>query len=860
MSVIVPVYNSADFLDACVSSLDRQTIGGANLEIILVNDGSTDSSGEKCKELAKASKNIVYISKENGGVSSARNAGIEAATGKYIMFLDSDDELSEDSAQKLYDFFEAHNDEVDLVTYTLVYRYVGGGPDRVHKRYTNIFTADGVYSIDENPHIAQTTMNICVKNNAETQRFDTALSMGEDQRFITETIMKKGKIGFVSGSKYIYYRYAESCSSKGGYPYYCFNSYTDFLKKLAADFSNENGVSRYVQALILYNLNWRATGDYLVDSSESIMPIEKQWEILRGIVKMIDDDIIADSIYIEPVHRAFFAKLKGEPLKLCKSNFNYALYNEKTLWFCGGKVDVVFTRFDIKESVLILQGFIKSIVNEYEPISMYTVVNNVMNEVELRSTACSYYRSTMKLNDFYGFDIEIPLKKSNTVDFRIKIGGSYFKVSPYFWPDCAVSSTKLPVVRNGYVLCYDDCITAEKKNAFRRVLSCMERNNRVASQSMGAFGYRVASGKRSKPIWLYCDRKGVFDNAYYQFKHDIKKNDGIKRYYVTDGITKEEMKLFEPGERKRLVKFQSYKNKILFLNCSKVLTSFTSKSTYSPFGAGPLTRWYSDITTYELIYLQHGILHAHLPMLYAKDRSGVDKIVVSSGFEIKNYVENYNYKQSDLIPSGMSRYDTMNIAAPQKRKIIFVPSWRRNLIGEFVNNQRKSMPEVFKASDFYIRTNEFLNSPELHSLLERCDLELDFKNHPIFRDYDELFSCSSNRVNIVKGEIELDDYCLMITDYSSIVFDFVYLEKPIVYFVPDYDLFRTGVSHTYKKMDLPLEDGFGAFTKTSDELIEQIGILAENDFKTEEKYKSKYDGFFLEKGNHCERLYNELMK
>lgn len=92
-SVIIPVYNAASTLHRCVDSLLNQHYSDA--EIILVNDGSTDESGKICCEYAKKTNRVVYIDKPNGGVSSARNAGLDAAKGRYVLFVDSDDYVSE---------------------------------------------------------------------------------------------------------------------------------------------------------------------------------------------------------------------------------------------------------------------------------------------------------------------------------------------------------------------------------------------------------------------------------------------------------------------------------------------------------------------------------------------------------------------------------------------------------------------------------------------------------------------------------------------------------------------------------------------------------------------------------------------
>lgn len=100
ISVIVPVYNIMDWLPRCVQSLRRQTY--QRLEILLVNDGSTDGTGQLCDTLAAEDERIRVLHKENGGSSSARNMGIEQARGEYLGFVDSDDYIEPDMYMQLY--------------------------------------------------------------------------------------------------------------------------------------------------------------------------------------------------------------------------------------------------------------------------------------------------------------------------------------------------------------------------------------------------------------------------------------------------------------------------------------------------------------------------------------------------------------------------------------------------------------------------------------------------------------------------------------------------------------------------------------------------------------------------------------
>lgn len=117
ISIIIPVYNISDYLDRCISSVLKQSY--KNLEIILVDDGSTDNSGEICDNYKKEDKRIKVIHKENGGVSSARNTGLENANGEYVAFIDGDDYIEEDYFKILIDNIKKYNCDIsccNLVT------------------------------------------------------------------------------------------------------------------------------------------------------------------------------------------------------------------------------------------------------------------------------------------------------------------------------------------------------------------------------------------------------------------------------------------------------------------------------------------------------------------------------------------------------------------------------------------------------------------------------------------------------------------------------------------------------------------------------------------------------------------------
>lgn len=134
ISIIVPVYNVEKYLKKCVDSIVNQTY--KNLEIILVDDGATDNSGKICDELVELDNRIRVYHKKNGGLSDARNYGVERAAGDYIGFVDSDDYIDAEMYEKLYEAIKKENVDVAECNLKIVY------PEK-----TDLFTDQKYYQI-----------------------------------------------------------------------------------------------------------------------------------------------------------------------------------------------------------------------------------------------------------------------------------------------------------------------------------------------------------------------------------------------------------------------------------------------------------------------------------------------------------------------------------------------------------------------------------------------------------------------------------------------------------------------------------------------------------------------------------------
>ncbi len=119
ISVIVPVYNVEKYLERCIDSILKQTY--SDLEILLIDDGSSDNSGKICDEYAKKDNRIKVIHKKNGGISDVRNVGIENAKGDYIGFVDSDDYIADDMFETLYKLSNENNADISIVSFYEMY-------------------------------------------------------------------------------------------------------------------------------------------------------------------------------------------------------------------------------------------------------------------------------------------------------------------------------------------------------------------------------------------------------------------------------------------------------------------------------------------------------------------------------------------------------------------------------------------------------------------------------------------------------------------------------------------------------------------------------------------------------------------
>lgn len=212
ISIIVPIYNKEDYLRQCLDSIINQSY--TNFEVLLVNDGSTDSSGIICQEYSERDSRFRYIEKKNGGVSSARNLGLELSEGAYITFIDSDDWIEFNYLEVLYNALRENNTDVAISSYKSYYldgnfylRVYSNQEEeflRIGKRNRDVF-------LEEFPKLGKLNHDFhCIASKLfkrellESQKFDESINYGEDLYFFFNLYLKIQSIIYVKEATYIY--------------------------------------------------------------------------------------------------------------------------------------------------------------------------------------------------------------------------------------------------------------------------------------------------------------------------------------------------------------------------------------------------------------------------------------------------------------------------------------------------------------------------------------------------------------------------------------------------------------------------------------------------------------------------------
>ena len=213
ISIIVPVYNVEKYLKKCVYSILNQSY--KNLEVILVNDGSTDNSGKICDELSREDSRIKVYHKDNGGLSDARNYGVAKANGEYVGFVDSDDYIDQYMYENLYKAIRKYNTQIAECGITRVYKNNKLRPHYDGEEYSLVVDREGYLKeyLENRKVYGAAVCKLLSIDLANVLKFPDG-KVYEDVFYTLELLKKVDKYTLISGNYYYYYIRGNSITTK----------------------------------------------------------------------------------------------------------------------------------------------------------------------------------------------------------------------------------------------------------------------------------------------------------------------------------------------------------------------------------------------------------------------------------------------------------------------------------------------------------------------------------------------------------------------------------------------------------------------------------------------------------------------
>lgn len=874
-SVVIPIYNVEDYIEETILSVINQTIGFKdNIQMILVNDGSPDKSEEICLEYReKYPENIVYVKQENCGVSSARNNGINYVEGKYINFLDSDDKWDLDSFEKVYSFFEKNKDSIDVVACRIKFfeNKTGFSHALDYK-----FNKDKVISIfDDYNHIQLSSASVFFKQEViKKHRYDTKLKYTEDGKLLAYIILEKEKYGLMRSAVYNYRKrfVGNSAIDSGSNDE---SWYIDTVEKCYKDLfiysiKKYGKVISYIQYQIMYDLQWRLKIKIKEDLPKAYKI--KYVEDLKWLLENIEDYIICNQKKM-----VMELKIYALNLKYDRQIVNDLFYDTNKLYFnniClhSLKSEKLFNIniMDIEGNKLLLEGKIKTIL----PRKDYHIylLDNFNNRYELEYYDINfdnkYAFNGEEILKTIGFKVSIPLSGIASIKAIIEYKKKYNKkINLQFgkFGKIVKKYNKSYYHNKSYIIKHNKNTLSIKKYKKRLHIKyeLIYLAQLLKHKKYKVIGYRILyylmSNLTNKNIWIITDRThAANDNGMYLFKYinSFKYNKQHKIYFAIDKKCNDYKLIKKYG---KVLDINSLKYKLYFLMSSKIISSHADEWVINAFDKK--RELLKDLYKFDFVFLQHGITKDDLSSWLHKQNKNIKLFITSVNNEYEAIIKGgYGYKSQNVKLTGFPRFDYLK--DDKEKQIVIMPTWRKSIAKEPIKGTSlRKYDSNFKNTNYYKFYNDLINDKRLIDILYKTGYNAKFCIHPSFEM--QAVDFKENKYVQISNQIpdyqkEFTENSLLITDYSSVAFDFSYLKKPIIYTQFDVNEFFNG--HSYDKGYFDYErDGFGYVCYDYETSIQKIIEAIKNECKIDDKYLDRINKFYCYNDkNNCERVYKAI--
>ena len=867
ISVVIPVYNSEEYLGETLESVAAQTVGMDAVQVVIVDDGSTDGSAAICRSFQdRYPANVVFHQQPNGGVSSARNAGLDRASGRIVTCLDSDDQWTPESFAYAVDFFDNQENNVDVLVGELT---LFEGEDHTHPlAYRFPKDKDSIIRLGDRPCDIQSTIGNCffLREAIGDIRFDEDLTTSEDTLFVNRVILHKCAYAVTPFCTYLYRKRQDGSSLSQVITYSKHMQNLDVCERvLEASRRAKGRVLPFAQAVALYIIGWQLLGK----ASDALSAEDAaNWSAaVRKIVADADADVIANARWLTREKKIVLYRLKyGVDVfkELVWVDRDRGLLDGMQLISMNAKAPCYLYEITPQGTTLHIEGTTDiDILGMPFELFVRDEKSGERFNAHLSPFPTDNRRTLAKESVCKGmrFTLDLPLEPERSFSFRARFCGRVQEVilTPHYGNFAIFSqSMKRDYHRFGGVMVKHIGKQLRTYRATWRmaVVSELRRWAEILRSKKGTsrlrfeyvwlrLCYRVHRLLFKKPIWIFGDKEWkAGDNAENVYRYAMKRSGyrGAKMYFALEKSSADYASVAKCGH---VIDPTTFRYKLLFLLSSVVVSSRAEESMVNPYG--PELVFVKDLMDYDFVYLTHGTLFGDLAFMLGKPAKKIKLFSVSTQMERNALLsEAYGYREDEVSLMGMARYDAYGDVHTQK-KIAFLPTWRSNIAGKIIpGTSTREYVHHFKSTDFWKFYNALINDERLLDAMRRYGYTAEFYVHPAFEKQAGDFQ-GNELVQVGEGSADyervLSESALMVTDYSGVGFDFGYQRKPVVY--SQYDSVFSG-GHTYGEdsyFDYDI-DGFGPVTRTLEETVDAIIRYMENDCQMEPEYRSRADAMF----------------
>ncbi len=865
-SVIIPIYNRKKYLADAVESVLHQSFEMRKIEVILVDDGSTDGSGEICDQYERKYPTTVrVIHQDNRGASAARNRGVAEASGKWLNFLDSDDKLAKNAFREAKKFINKYDEQMDVIAFPV---YFFGARRGEHILNYKFDLGSRVVDLEiewNNPQLFINSSFIRA-TTAKKVGFNDAVDIptNEDAREMQRILLEKKKIGFLSSTKYWYRRHDDTLVNRAkSNPKWYIDSLQQFSLYIMNYAKEKCGyIPKFIQNVVMYELQWRFRQNKLAQTVLSAEKLNEYKDLLLEVCDMIDTDVIMAQKQLWREHKAYLIYRK-------EKKHSYYLELDNTME--NTPLRLSFASF--KKDRLLLEGWIPHFLFEMEKVApLFAVVNDKVISLPLKKIATAPQFFGQNLYDRYSFSVDIDLKDERKVQiyFLLRIEDKQIQIKNIFleqffpldshcrhsykrYPDWVMQKQEANIILKR---CHC-CLPYELSYLTGIIIRGQRGSKRVAAVRVV---YGILNKLPHREIWMISDRiLKADDNGEALFKYLCKlKPKGLKAYFVISKESPDYQRLKKIGP---VVSTFSIKHRLLHLLSTYNISSQGEKIVQHPFRGYELG--YRSLKLPQFVFLQHGVTKDDLSAWLNRYNKNLFGFVTTSKREYQSILEgDYFYTEKEVWLTGFSRYDYLK--DDHKKIISVVPTWRSYLL-EGLNRENGThlLRNGFVTSEYYLFYDALINHKRLLEELKKNGYRLRFVPHPLMQPYIGLFHKQDDVDFAAPSDSYRDLFAessLLITDYSSTVFDFAYLNKPVLYCQFDKDNFFSG-KHTYNQGYFDYEkDGFGEVEYNLEDTVERILEYVNNGCQLKAKYKKRIDEVFAyHDKNNCERIYHKLI-